>query len=262
MRPRSVSKNFVTMIKQAWTKGARPGHAKTARWMRGDGMFGKDNNGRDIVSMTAHEDRRFKAPLKMVEAYWQGLCGPNQVPLRSEVDPRGIESALENAFLVERIAPGMAKFRVTGSHISDLMGMQVAGMPVSTCISPEDRDRFGVAVTRLFADPAVIEAELWAESGFRKPDLVGHLILLPLRSDFGEVTRGLGAIVTKGRIGRTPRRFRLGDVSVRAAVTTSQPDPVTKPETKHPTPATGLAEPAKPFAPKAKAHLRLVVSND
>ena len=36
--------------------------------------------------------------LSQVEAYWEGLRGTRTAPLRSEVDPRGIDRALENAF--------------------------------------------------------------------------------------------------------------------------------------------------------------------
>jgi hypothetical protein len=67
-------------------------------------MFGKGGNGQGIVSMTEREKARREAPLRQVETYWRGLCDGSSVPLRSQVDPRGMESALENAFLLERIA--------------------------------------------------------------------------------------------------------------------------------------------------------------
>ncbi|MCT4556126.1 MAG: PAS domain-containing protein [Pelagimonas sp.] len=182
-------------------------------------MFGsKGGNGRGILSMTDHEKTRNLAPIKTVESYWLGLCGDEQVPLRSQVDPRGIESALENAFLLEKIAPSMAKLRVAGSHLSDLMGMQVSGMPLSSLISPGDRERFGQAVERLFAEPSIVHLTLRADDGFGKPAIEGHMILMPLRSDFGDVSRGLGALVTKGRIGRTPRRFKITSIEVTPAL--------------------------------------------
>jgi hypothetical protein len=208
--------------------------------------------------------------------------------MRSQVDPRGIEDSLENAFLLERIAPSMAKIRVAGSHLSDLMGMQIAGMPLSSLIAPADRDRFGQAVTRLFADPAIIRLELRAEGGFGKPDLEGHMILMPLRSDFGDLTRALGAIVTNGRIGRTPRRFSVtsieitpalkpGVVARRPAPISDEPAPEVKPlrslrdmiksnsvESKplKPVPSTGKAVPTETKRTQTRGHLRLIVSND
>jgi len=180
-------------------------------------MLGKGGNGKGVVSMTDREKMRRLAPLRQVEAYWQGLRDGDHIPLRSQIDPRGIESALENAFLMERIAPTMAKIRVAGTHLNDLMGMQVAGMPLSSLIAPSERERFGQGVANLFADPAIVRMDLTAETGFGKPDMEASLILLPLRSDFGDLTRGLGALVTHGRIGRTPRRFTIQRMNITPA---------------------------------------------
>ncbi len=252
-------------------------------------MLGNGGNGRDILSMNQHEKQRRMAPLRNVEAYWHGLCDKDQVPMRSQVDPRGIEDSLENAFLMERIAPSMAKIRVAGSHLSDLMGMQIAGMPLSSLIAPADRDRFGQAVSRLFADPAIIRLELRAEGGFGKPDLEGHMILMPLRSDFGDLSRALGAIVTNGRVGRTPRRFTVTSIDITPAlqpgVIARRPAPIAKEPAPEVKPLRSLrdmiksnsvdATPVKPVpgintqvktpakkAPQSRGHLRLIVSND
>ena len=66
------------------------------------------------------------------------------MPRRAEIDPRGIENALEYAFILERIAPGMARIRLAGIHLSDLMGMEVRGMPLTSFI---DAARAGNSVT-------------------------------------------------------------------------------------------------------------------
>lgn len=256
--------------------------------------MGNGGNGRDVVRMSERDKNRKLAPLRNVEAYWHGLCGENNVPLRSQVDPRGMEDALEYAFLMERIAPSMAKIRVAGSHLSDLMGMQIAGMPLSSLIAPSDRDRFGQAVTKLFADPAIVRIEMKAEGGFGKPDLEGHMLLLPLRSDFGDMSRGLGVFVSDGKIGRTPRRFTITNIEVKQAVaskinagiTDRRPVKASEPE---PAPLRSFQDPAKPFKAKLagtssgqqkkpttgktirgtsetpdskRGHLRLIVSND
>ncbi|PYG34755.1 PAS domain-containing protein [Pelagimonas varians] len=257
-------------------------------------MLGNGGNGRDVVRMSERDKNRKLAPLRNIEAYWHGLCSENDVPLRSQIDPRGMENALEYAFLMERIAPSMAKIRVAGSHLSDLMGMQIAGMPLSSLIAPSDRDRFGQAVTKLFGDPAVVRIDLKAEGGFGKPDLEGHMLLLPLKSDFGDMSRGLGVFVSNGKIGRTPRRFAITNIDVKQAVsskiesgiTDRRPVKVSEPE---PAPMRSFQEPAKPFKGKLSAaspaktakpaagksirgtsdspqnkrgHLRLIVSND
>ncbi|AUC55537.1 MAG: PAS domain-containing protein [Sagittula sp.] len=238
-------------------------------------MFGKGGNGQGIVSMTEREKARREAPLRQVETYWRGLCDGSSVPLRSQVDPRGMESALENAFLLERIAPSMAKIRVAGTHLNDLMGMQVAGMPLSSLIAPADRERFGQGVTALFADPAIVRIDLRAEAGFGKPDLEASLVLLPLRSDFGDLTRGLGALISHGRIGRTPRRFQVVRMHISAAVSGTPAAPgLAGTDVPQPRPAFEVREEQRSFtpAPAAKTeeprptvqrgHLRLIVDND
>lgn len=236
-------------------------------------MFGKGGNGQGIVSMTEREKSKREAPLRQVEAYWRGLCDGTAVPLRSQVDPRGMESALENAFLMERIAPTMAKIRVAGSHLNDLMGMQVAGMPLSSLIAPSDRERFGQGIAAVFADPAIVRMDLRAEGGFGKPDLEASLILLPLRSDFGDMTRGLGALISHGRIGRTPRRFKVDRVHISPALDHDAIQGILKRDrieltdekpvlAFHEKPAGYVAKPAARPTEKGAPFLRLVVDND
>ncbi len=234
-------------------------------------MLGKGGKDRHVVSMTDKEKHKRRAPLRRVESYWHGLCDADQVPLRSQIDPRGLEGSLENAFLVERVTPTLAKLRVAGGHLSDLMGMEVAGMPLSTLITPTDRDRLADAVKAFFAAPAILRIELSGETAFGKPAMRAEMILMPLRSDLGDVSRGLGAMVSTGRIGRTPRRFTITAIEVTPALSGRRTDALPAPATTAPAEA---AEAPTPFRAKAKRtdrtpekptgvpHLRLVVSND
>lgn len=146
-----------------------------------------------------------------LRAYWEALRGGRTMPSRAEIDPRGIERALEFAFILERVAPGMGRFRLAGMHINDLMGMEVRGMPLTSLFAPEARNAVSEMTEAVFSRPAIAEARLEAQSGIGKPELAGHLLMLPLTSDFGEVTRALGCFVAEGAIGRTPRRFTLGE---------------------------------------------------
>lgn len=91
---------------------------------------------RNVLSMTDHRTDIGFSALNQVESYWEALRGTRMMPKRSEIDPRGIESALEYTFILERIAPGMARLRIAGSHLSDLMGMEVRGMPLTSFITP------------------------------------------------------------------------------------------------------------------------------
>jgi len=38
--------------------------------------------------------------------------------MRSQIDPRGLEQVLPSAFILERIAPGVARFRIAEHHLN------------------------------------------------------------------------------------------------------------------------------------------------
>ena len=147
-------------------------------------------------------------------AYWTSMRCNGDVPRRSDIDPRGIEPLLGNALIAERVAPGLARLRIAGTHLSDLMGMEVRGMPISAFIDPADRDRLASLLSDLFERPARVTLHLDAAGGLGRPALTGQMELLPLRSDLGDISRALGCLVTSGLPGRTPRRFRITSAQV------------------------------------------------
>lgn len=153
--------------------------------------------------------RRSRAVLQEIEAYWEALREERDMPLRTEVDPRGIERALRHAFVLERMAPGMARIRVAGGVFSDLMGMETRGMPISTLFGPDARQEFREVLENVFSGPSRARLQLSGERGFGRPALTGEMILLPLRSFKGDVTRVLGGLEVDGQMGATPRRFSL-----------------------------------------------------
>jgi len=149
--------------------------------------------------------------IAQIDAYWEALRGDRQVPLRAEIDPRGIDQALENAFILERIAPTVARFRLAGMHLNELMGMEVRGMPVTTLFDPADRGKVTGLLEHVFEQPAKLRLRLGTAPGtWTHAGPAGELLLLPLRSDLGDISRALGCIVTDGMpIGRAPHRFTI-----------------------------------------------------
>ena len=174
--------------------------------------------------------RRIVAQMR---AYWEGLRAGREVPARADIDPRGLENALEYAFILERVAPGMGRFRLAGMHLNDLMGMEIRGMPLTAMFTPEGRKRVADATEAVFQGPAIAELVLTAEAGIGKPPMTARLLLLPMTSDMGDVTRILGCLVGEGQgIGRTPRRFLVEAVQVQPITpcghaAASLPKPVT-----------------------------------
>ena len=70
-------------------------------------------------AMGAEGNRLARQVMAQMRAYWEGLRADRLVPQRAEVDPRGIERALEYAFILDRIAPGIGRFRLAGMHLTD-----------------------------------------------------------------------------------------------------------------------------------------------
>ncbi|MEL6210763.1 MAG: PAS domain-containing protein [Pseudomonadota bacterium] len=197
-----------------------------------------------------------------LEAYWQQLRGTRLVPARTEVDPRAIESCLEYAFVLERIAPGLGRFRLAGMHLSDLMGMEVRGMPLTAMFLPDQRQRVSDTLENVFSGPATARLALTGDTGINRPPMEAELSLFPLKSDFGDVSRVLGALTTSGPIGRTPRRFAVASVEVKPlvgdALTSEGQAPSDQPAhpprrrldtSIDPQKAPGFAESQRPFHP-------------
>ncbi len=196
-----------------------------------------------------------------VDAYWEGLRAGRQMPERAEVDPRGLDSALEYALMLERVAPGVARVRVAGMHLADLLGMEVRGMPLSAFVEPEDRDRLARIVERVVRTPEVADLRLSSPRGIGRPPLEARLYLAPLADPGRRHARILTCLQSAGRIGRAPRRFAIDRVQMRRIVAVAGDAPEVS---ARPAPQPAFAEPAADYAPApaGKApHLRLVKSD-
>jgi len=187
-----------------------------------------------VISMAGFEKAHGVRICAALRAYWEALRNGRDVPMRSEIDPRGIETALEYAFIIERIAPGMARLRIAGMHLNDLMGMEVRGMPLTALFAPVGRKTVAEALEACFNGPNVVEMVLQAETSLGKPPMSARLILMPLKSDLGDVNRALGCLIADGQIGRTPRRFEVSAVSL-SQVVAGAPVPCSLPEPVKPT---------------------------
>ena len=246
-----------------------------------------DNSGQNkhnVVDMTQHVSNTGFSPLAQVEAYWEALRGTRLMPSRAEIDPRGIEQALEYSFIVERIAPGIARMRIAGSHLSDLMGMEVRGMPLTSFITPGSRRQVSDTLEEVFETPAACTLHLHSEEAAGMPALDARMLLLPLKSDLGDVSRLLGVLIAVGDPGRSPRRFDVVRSSLRPIVQGTSTEVVARPKPteaektilRRPAPVAGekrerrepagFAEPRATFrteTPRKDApYLRLVKSDD
>lgn len=218
----------------------------------GDTLSGKLEK---VVSMDRFRSGRSLSPLRQAEAYWSALRGDDEVPLRSAIDPRGLENILPYTFILERIAPGVARFRLAGQHLTELTGMEVRGMPLTAMFTGAARTEVGAVLEHMFETPAVAELDLIAERRFSLSPLEARMVLLPLRSDFGDISRALGVVVAEGQLGkRTSHSFDVARSHLRdlnGVPTALSPACEEVP---------GFAEDPAPL--EGAPHLKLVVSRD
>jgi hypothetical protein len=219
----------------------------------------------NVVTMSDYQPQSGYAPLAIVEAYWDALRAGREMPKRAEIDPRGIESALPYAFILERVAPGVARMRIAGSHLHDIMGMEARGMPLTSFFEQDARIRVAGLLEEVFQTPGTAEVLMHSAASQGQPALDARMILLPLKSDLGDVSRILGCIVSPGDLGAVPRRFDLRDISLRPLGNAQTTPPMVQREIA----AKGFAEGQKAFGhedendlKKRPPYLRLIVSDE
>ncbi len=206
-------------------------------------------NGDNIVSLHRFSDGRGVTPLRQIEAYWSALRNGAAVPKRAQIDPRGLENMLEYAFILERIAPGIARIRLAGQHLKQLAGMEVSGMPLSTFFSPSGRNHVSAALEHVFDAPAVVELVLQGKPAWGRKAPEARMILLPLQDENGQINRAMGVLVAE-------------DPKAHAKLCLSVVDTVLRPASgfehvETPKVAAGFAETNEPESGPT-AHLRLV----
>lgn len=179
----------------------------------GRGLPGGQEN---VVSISRFRKGGALSPLRQAEAYWTALRRGDDVPSRSQIDPRGLENILSNTFILERIAPGIARFRLAGSLVNEMAGMEVRGMPVTAFFTADARKQLSNAMEHMFETPAVVELGLQIEAPRQKAPRAARMLLLPLRSDLGDISRVLGILVADEGTAATSQRFSITSIEMRA----------------------------------------------
>ena len=200
--------------------------------------------------------------------HWSALRQGVGVPNRCEIDPRVFPDALENTFIFERIAKGDFRARLAGMNLCDMMGMEVRGQSAAAFMQSDERDHIQKVLEQVLARPAIGELVLVGR------DLSGtefkvSMILLPLRSDMGEVNRVIGCISYPQKAFNAPLRF---------AIKSKKLTPLSALGSSSEEIAAGFSERIDPFrpqgfravsenenpvpSPKKRGHLKLVRDDD
>jgi hypothetical protein len=145
--------------------------------------------------------------VRAVQAHWEELRAGRLAPSRAEVEPRSLAACLDKVFVAELIAPGVARLRLAGQHLAELVGMEPRGMPLSVLFEGAGRDELASALKQVQAGARVV-LPLRSDRAMGQPVMDGMLALMPLTDSKGQMTRVLGVLETIGPVGRAPRRFR------------------------------------------------------
>lgn len=212
------------------------------------------NHNTRIIMLSEYRPAESPEPdaLALLRRAWSGLRRGTALPARMTLEPRSISPALASAFIAERIAPGHARLRVAGTRLSDLMGMEVRGMPLAALFELSARHALAGLLNEVFDAPCAARLMLSAAQGFGRPTLTGEMLLLPMADRHGAARYALGGLVWQGTPGRLPRR--LGIAAIRRQPL-SRPGPAHVPQSA----LSEMAEAAADFRPRPP--LRLVSPN-
>ena len=118
-------------------------------------------------------------------------------------------------------------------------------------IDEADRVRFDRLLNVVMSEPAVVELKLAAQN--RAGLYRATMLLMPLRSDFGEINRVIGCTSGQGELFAPPLAFAIEEVTV----TPVEPGAGAEPKAAVP----GFAEPQAEFAGPAAPKLRTIDGN-
>jgi hypothetical protein len=190
--------------------------------------------------------------LKDLHSYWETLRAGRIAPYRAEIDPRQFESALESMFILERVSQETARLRLAGMRLCNLMDMEVRGMPLRTFMVPGDRENVDTVLKNVMDMPVVAHLELESLDNDHRRSRA-QMLLMPLRSDFGQINRVLGCLVDEQEFYSAPVHY---------SILTTQLTPIeTRDMASENTELPGFAEPAEVFDPKPRPAFKAIEGN-
>ena len=179
-----------------------------------------------IAGKTALHAALGHSAVSQVCAYWASLRAEGRLPRRSAINPGAFGAALPYVFLTELVTPRVARLRICGHRVEDLMGMDMRGMPLSALFAGKATTAITEAIEQTGLGARVM-LSLESVGDVPQHSLRATLALLPLTDDTGQITRILGVFDLQGEIGRTPRRFTLAEPVVETpAAPLPKPRPV------------------------------------
>ncbi len=123
--------------------------------------------------------------------YWRRLRGDRLIPRKDEIDPRAIKDHLAFSFLLQRDGEDRFTFRLAGTGLCELFGMELKGHNFIHYWADEARAAARTALGRVAHLGVPTVAVCVAETSDLKP-IRGEMILVPFEGERGEGTLMLG----------------------------------------------------------------------
>lgn len=129
---------------------------------------------------------------QMLFDYWNEVRDSRPAPRRIEIDPSRIASILPDTMIIERTAPRKLRFRLAGTRVCEYFGMELRGVDFLSLWKSSDREILLDNLDRTVTDASAATLGVKSVTTSGRMTL-SELILLPLSSSDGEITRFMGA---------------------------------------------------------------------
>ena len=125
--------------------------------------------------------------------YWNGLRRDRLAPKRFEIEPSCIAGYLPDTFILERVDPATARFRLAGTHISEAFGAEFRGTNLFDLFDEQDGELLQRQIAAVTSQGAVGLFLISADNGSGLSTTF-EVLLLPLTHTRDTVDRFLGSI--------------------------------------------------------------------
>ena len=126
--------------------------------------------------------------------YWNAVRAGRPAPRRSEIDPGDIRRLLPYVFILERRAEDSYPFRLAGTGLCNIYGMEFRGHDMLATWADECADTMRNTLNDVIRNASVAMVEYTATTS-ENSEVAFEMVLMPLAHENGAITRVLGAIV-------------------------------------------------------------------
>ncbi|MEQ8267926.1 MAG: PAS domain-containing protein [Parvibaculum sp.] len=126
--------------------------------------------------------------------YWNAIRAGRPAPRRSEIEPGDIRRILPYVFILERKNEGDYRFRLAGTGLCSVYGMEFRGHNMFSLWSDDCVENLKQALDDVVANATISVVEYTAATNDKR-EATFEMILLPLAHEDGSMTRVLGAAV-------------------------------------------------------------------